>query len=463
MRLKYENFLYLKWIFKNFYRISIYFFYFKKIKNKIFLIKKYKKYKKFININISKNDCNFNNFSNNLFNLNTINYSNISIKLASHLYKIDHGIEWTKQFFDSEDTECLHRFNWALFSISAKSVNNNLISLIISEENNWNRLFLNKINKKKLMWEPYTVSERITNLLLFHFIYDIKITNSQLNSYILQINFLINNLEFHQSCTGNHYFNNLRALYIFASIFKINSIEQLLHLEIKKQLIHLTKEDFFLREGSSHYHFLFTRWVLEIYFFAIFSHDSALSKIIEIYLIKLIDRVNFFNVIYQDNINFPLIGDISPDFDPNWLKNIPYILNKEDSIVNNLHSYSWNRLWKNLISKKKISLSFDNYNYNKNFLITEFPKSGWFRYNFQEFTLFIRLKSKSISNYVGHSHNDQVHFCLYYKGKQIFVDNGRSTYNVKDDISYKSIEAKNHNTFLLNKIPIVPNNKNYYI
>ena len=217
------------------------------------------------------------------------------VKVISTYIKIDKSPKWKHNFEDEEFYFSLHRWNWLLISISENKPRPTFewgIKLIRSWINEMGVIPNSKAS------ESYSVGERIVNLLLFSRITRNKWDNlpKDINRFILEsINHLINNLEFYgESLTGNHLFNNARALYITSKVYNLKCLEKFSKEIIKERLNTLITNDGFLREGSSHYHFLFTRWVFELYLISIEFGDKKFNSFLENELEKLISKCNFF-------------------------------------------------------------------------------------------------------------------------------------------------------------------------
>ena len=101
----------------------------------------------------------------------------------------------------------------------------------------------------------------------------------------------IKNLS-HGSYTGNHAFNNARGLLFAGIICKLPFAKELAFEIFKERLPKLVTADGFLREGV-HYHFLFTRWVLEIEGFCQIN-NKEIKNVIRPYAINFVKRCWFF-------------------------------------------------------------------------------------------------------------------------------------------------------------------------
>ena len=97
------------------------------------------------------------------------------IKLASTVLIIENNkIDWTKHFNDPEDEESLHRWNWAIEKLSVTDEKDKIaLSVWVQlQQEEWIDKFQADISgtkfDSKLRWESYTVSERISNSIVFY-------------------------------------------------------------------------------------------------------------------------------------------------------------------------------------------------------------------------------------------------------------------------------------------------------
>ena len=166
----------------------------------------------------------------------------------------------------------------------------------------------------------------------------------------------------------------------------------------------------FLREGSSHYQFIVTRWILEVAFFSKKSTDVSFSNYLNEYAYKMIcNCYNFLVISNQRELTMPYIGDISPDFAPDWLLFLPFsdlarqyvgLENHDDFRIS---SPSWN----NLIKLDDTSKEFMTKKTHQSFM--NLSKSGWYKQSFKEQTIFFRCDAEA-KLIPGHFHNDLLHF-----------------------------------------------------
>lgn len=283
-----------------------------------------------------------------IYNFEFINLLNGEITIPGEKIKFKNDDLWDYNFKDQEKYFSIHRFNWLLTDYINDSCRGN--KLIRS----W---LYNKINNKNgLHMYPYTVGERISNMCLFYLYNSETLLNAECNKVLEEdiksvitdmAIYLSNNLEYKGGGrTGNHIINNSRAL-LFAGVFTSNA--RLINIAtyiLKNELPDLINDKGFLREGSSHYQFVFTRWLLEIALLYDLTLNIKMSEYLKFYIKKSLQSCCYFIVYNKDfnEIDIPLIGDISPDFKVQWLIFLPwskyalsfyrpsYLLEKETSI-----------------------------------------------------------------------------------------------------------------------------------
>jgi len=234
--------------------------------------------------------------------------------------------DWNHDFSDSEQFVSLHRWNWLLWAMTDESQTSDFawgVKLMRS----W--LISQTPLPKGLASESYTVGERISNAVLFSRLQqgrwdalpeDISLALNQMASHLAK------NIEYYPAgMSGNHVINNARAL-IFAG-FSLNHMGfiKLGTALIEERLPALIYDNGVFREGSSHYHFLFLRWLLEIWFVADEMNDQNIINLVSPYLAPMLEFCHFLLVSDQKgDYTLPTIGDISPDCDPQWIKDLPW-------------------------------------------------------------------------------------------------------------------------------------------
>lgn len=431
-----EKFFFIKWCIKNFISVIIYYLY------KIIIQIKKRRRKNIYNKNFSfKFIDNFNEINSKRININK------TIHLAGKEFKITKNINWIKKFRDNEDEERLHRFSWVIDLISERKVSKKKLLWIEHELLYWYKSFHKEIKNKKtnsLKWHPYTISERISNVYLFYIYLNRKIPEIIKQCIYNETIYLIKNLEFFYNSVNNHIINNTRAIYYASLICKNEKFKKTSIRIFVSSINKLITKDGFLREGSSHYQLIFHRWIFEIFYFSKKENDKVFFTYLEKINKKLCNGSLFFAT-YNNCKDFPLFGDISPDFTPDWIKDFPKIyLNRR---IFKTKYKSWNNIFYKIIDYKH--LKFINHN-----LKSTYKNSGWFKFKKFEHEIILRFNKHEPIIFPGHFHDDLGHFIYSYKKKQVFIDTGRKNYNNSNDFY-----GNNHNSLTLNKLTVIPKNK----
>jgi len=251
--------------------------------------------------------------------------------------------DWVIEFKDQEYTFALHRWNWLLTSLS-NNANEPAREWGLCMMRSWINNMLD--NKDGYAWHPYTTGERISNAFLFGILSSEDFAYSKQNDILpediksglnLMAVYLSNHLEYKgKGKTGNHVINNSRAL-LFAGIFLENEFYSDLSFSIlRSNLPELVTMDGFLREGSSHYQFVFTRWILEMLWLSTLLNNNDMYNFMLPFATKLVKQCSFFIVEEpeSDLLSIPLIGDVSPDFPVSWLSTLPFSIVARDIYFN---------------------------------------------------------------------------------------------------------------------------------
>ena len=170
-------------------------------------------------------------------------------------------------YSDVEDTDSLYRFNWIIKSIMSNGSMNKKFQLWINNQIH-ELIYIIKKEKleefRKFCFHPYNISERLSNLITYYILFKKNLTEESYNLIISDIHILLNNIEFNGYRTGNHIINNSRALVYSGYFLKKKELVDFgvnIFLKNYKKIFY---DDGFLKDGSTHYQFLVTRWVFEI-------------------------------------------------------------------------------------------------------------------------------------------------------------------------------------------------------
>ena len=353
--------------------------------------------------------------------------------------------DWLTEFEDQEVANSLHRWNWLLYGLSEESIHKLSREEGLSLIRSWLRCCL---NLEFFNNDAYSSSERIVNASIFLLTTGDKTVPKDIqNAFQYMGSHVAKNLEYYEEdMTGNHAFNNARGL-LFAGIVSGLPYALELALEVfKERLPKLITEDGFLREGSSHYHFLFTRWVLEVQWILSSIKNKDVEDFIRPYAINLVKRCWFFLVknTKTKQWDIPLVGDISPDFPPEWLLSVPWSLPALDVFMPDfLPLYEGNKGWGSLFG-------MDNGRGEAKRVGHEtYPESYWHRIDYNQFTFFAHAEGSSGKLRSDHRHLDLGGFALYYVGQPLLIDCGRCDYT-QSDASVYGYSASSHNTLFIN-------------
>ena len=263
--------------------------------------------------------------------------------LCSNKFLFKDESDWLIEFEDQEYTFALHRWNWLLTSLS-NNANEPAREWGLCMMRSWINNMLD--NKDGYAWHPYTTGEIISNAFLFGILSSEDFAYSKQNDILpediksglnLMAVYLSNHLEYKgKGKTGNHVINNSRAL-LFAGIFLENEFYSDLSFSIlRSNLPELVTMDGFLREGSSHYQFVFTRWILEMLWLSTLLNNNDMYNFMLPFATKLVKQCSFFIVEEpeSDLLSIPLIGDVSPDFPVSWLSTLPFSIVARDIYFN---------------------------------------------------------------------------------------------------------------------------------
>lgn len=366
-------------------------------------------------------------------NANTIKARN-KVWLAGRYQEIDfENIDWEMQFEDSEDVAAYHRFLW-MYRVVFENVNKCDKQCLLDYVKGAIYSWIEKVEKcspKELhseVWQTYTVSERIFNWLNCLAILSDKPFSDDIiiESVVRQANYIQNHLEYYgEWFTGNHLTNDARGLYAVGSILGLDAFKSLGKMLIKHEYERVVYEPGYLREGSTHYQLLFTKWYADLYWISLEFKDSEFSAWIKPRLMNLVKASETF--LYLDNGEFdmPFWGDISPDQPPKWiigttqvarfLLNMPlYEVELKQPGYHSLFQPIW-------ILEKTETIEYKNVPIEKN--------CEWGRLDNENFVVHTRVFSNIFPNSApGHFHNDTGSFTLVYKGQKVIVDNGRMNY-----------------------------------
>jgi len=389
-----------------------------------------------------------------------------SINLACGEFDYDKVPDWNTEFDDPEQTMSMHRWNWLLTELSNPRSPDSAtwgVELIKS----W--IAAQGSIKSNLAWNSYTVGERICNCIIFLSCVGAK--NKNVPEAIASLRdmslYLCKNLEYRPNgVTFNHILNNGRALYYSGQFFENHVLVELSSDIIKHEITMIVDDEGFIREGSSHYQFLVTRWILEIYIIAKAVNDVLMCDILKERLPKMI-KACWFLLVYNErecDWAFPLIGDVSPDFAPDWLIGLPWSiptidLYKPEIIPNPPSKKGWSKLYGDI--EVRNTMPDGNGIFGKR-SFQDYKESGWFRLDYDNIAIFWHVEPEGTPLFPSHGHCDTGSFVMFIEGEQLLIDPGRSSY-IDNNEGISGITAAAHNQVTIDGYdPFLYHHRNRY-
>ncbi|MDB4877486.1 MAG: Heparinase II/III-like protein [Gemmatimonadetes bacterium] len=350
---------------------------------------------------------------------------------------------WSETFADEETGASLHRWNWLLRGLTDDPIplsRQQGLALMRS----WIR---NCSSRPSLTTDAYSTGERIVNGTLFLMLTgDGTIPRDITEAMAWMARDVATNVEYHRpEQTGNHALNNARALLFAGLIAGAPAAVDLAYAICDERLPTLVTPDGFMREGSSHYHFLFTRWVLEMLWIAKRGVNDAFVRLLAPYAERLVRQCWFFLVSDKNRGDWtiPLFGDVSPDFPPSWLIGLPWSslacdVYRPDRLSIGPLASGWECLFGAVTGTGSPEPRHDSF----------VSPSGWCRADAHGWTVFSRASSSDGALMAGHFHRDLGGIVVFHDGAPLITDVGRSDYT-NSPISRYGISACAHSTILL--------------
>ena len=375
---------------------------------------------------------------------------------------IDNQFDWNIDSSEPEDIFYLHRFGWLIQAVSKDEIDPKTCFEII---NHW--ITKNNNIQANQGWDAYSISERVGNmiLLLLHFPGEV-IYRKEINKNIIhQLRHLINNMEFRGSVTNNHLLNNAKALYVGGSFISMSDDTDS-HQEAKlfKNAGELIIRQFYSRvfnetgmnnEGSSHYQLIFTKWILEILRMSHLTSDLELISFLKDRATKNLEASHFF-LSFSD---FPFIGDISPDLDLDFFKDLPLVgqgiiegeLTNSSSEISEISGIGV-FLRSNIDNSVPMSFSEELYH-----------QDGYYVIRKDKIRLLFYLNPHQFIPSNSHAHCDAGSFVLWFDENIIFNDTGRQTYKnttagdqARSVISHNGIRLNGSEPMLVHNLNTFP-------
>ena len=358
-------------------------------------------------------------------------------EFAGESHKLDP--DWYKQidetlFIDIESKLAFHRFSWV--TEAGKNLDPDwVVALWVLWVEKYSKAFSSQA------WHPYTVSERLINILQFSSRFGIPEPKDETIKLLLQHGREIyQNLEyFGKTHTGNHLANNGRGLYLGGLMLGVASwidIGCKILLEESRRIFSESGE---LREGSVHYHLLVSRWYIECWL-AAKKYGRKEEPCFERIASSVLSVLPIFNM----PAGLPLIGDISPDCTPSYLHGL--LDGTKSGWVAELSPDQ-----QKAISELKKNVETNN--------LKTYRLNNWRRTDLGSWAAIWHTTIDGWQPLPGHGHQDFSGFELHHGKTSVFIDLGRRSYGVTGE---SDKHAQSHNVLTIDGVAPYPENKPYY-
>lgn len=371
--------------------------------------------------------------------------SNLKIKLASGFFEIEREPNWNLEYADQEQEVSLHRWGWLLHFLTHKP-NNFSCEEGLFLVSDWCRKVVG--NSGSMAFQSYSVGERICNAIIFSYLTNSRIPIAVQEKLQDMAVIVIKGIEYAWFKTfGNHIINNARAIYFCGQYFGIIPYMQFSKVIIRKELCKLIYADGFIREGSSHYQFLITRWLLELNWLAKKSCDIEMQELLAPFLQKMIEKCYFFLVKKSGMREYliPLIGDVSPDFAWDWLVDLPW-----SKLANDFYSPMLpspiQEGWGALFGRSRDNNINTSFYQDGSYKVQMYSESGWYRIDWNELAIVWHVEPQGSPGFSSHGHCDIASFSLYWKGEEVLIDPGRLNYQWDHPMGVYGVSAAAHNS-----------------
>lgn len=284
--------------------------------------------------------------------------------------------------------------------------------------------------------------------------------------------FLLNNLEWSSGRRANHYLANICGI-IYLAVFlpKNDDTEFALNLALNE----FTKECFYQFndeggnfEASLPYHNFASEMVMQTYIM-IKQHFENNSQLVNILNRKECNKFRIHKEIVNRNksvnpllINYKSKLRFSDEFEIQIKKIAAFTVNSltpqvTDYLIGDNDDGCFFRFIplyneENAINiKNRLELQKISAYLSENSIIESkfYPVTGFCFYNFKNYSMCIRCGNVGQNGKGGHSHNDQLSFELYFRGKLIICDSGTYNYTAFPDKRNLYRSTRSHNTMVV--------------
>lgn len=365
---------------------------------------------------------------------------------------------WEEDHDDPENDFLSHRFGWSLMALASGISNDELVQ-ILEMADLWRKT--HPCQEEGTGWDTYSVAERAVHwLFLISAAQKRGIQQSDLfggleESLDEHSSFLVRHLELRGASTNNHLINDARALYLIGVCRSNEELRRFAAEVLNFGAKTMFGPSGFLREGSSHYHVLLTRTFLEVLWASRVVNDRETWDSLRDKVVAMVQATAFL----QGNGKLPFIGDISPDFPPEFHEGVCAVGAEllEIDYSARLVKKGWHSLFiqGTEIDRPPRRVS---HKYKKE----SYVDAGFYRFLCSDWELFLYSNPLGYVPSWSHGHADILGFELYFQDTPFLVDTGRSTY-LDDEIGQYERSAKSHNGVLIDGLEacLVHNHSGY--
>lgn len=292
-------------------------------------------------------------------------------------------------------------------------------------------------------WHPYTAAERAINVIDASMRLGAPAAPGALaKDFAKHAEIISQRLEyFGDHDTSNHLANNGRGLYRIGCLLSDDKVRGLGFDILTNEASRIFRPAGMLREGSSHYHFLYLRNYLDVMLAAerhgFDDEASALGDIAE----RLMAAAR--HLVLPGGL--PLIGDISPDCPPTFLIGLESGKGAWAALQNDEDR---DRLTRFAEAAGEVSAD-------------SVQADGWFAADFGRWSALAHIPPEGWPFMPGHAHQDMGSAEIHIDGQPLFIDPGRGRYGEEGDAAFYRSSAA-HGTLRIDDADPYPANKPYY-
>lgn len=296
--------------------------------------------------------------------------------------------------------------------------------------------------------DSYTLSERISNLILLWNLFD---PPEPLAARLLCLlnedsERILSHPEYHgESATNNHIINNARALILAGAFLDCDDFYNAGRWILNHQLHKHIATDGIVREASSHYQWVISRWLVEI--LCVFRRrDGQAFDSLSPLVGKMLDVCDSMLLGSLSRNYLPLVGDISPDFPPNFYGGLTsfgrlVLKNDRPAPVAKLTAAQpgfWARFFA----------------FTDSLVVTDWcaDDCSWARMIRGPWAILTHADTHPDDDRSSHGHHDLFSFELAWDGIPLVIDPGRRSYFPERDSEEAGVLEEWHNTFYVDNV-----------